>query len=115
MDDIEQQRKIASEILKSLNYLVVTAASGEEAVAYLKSSSADLVLLDMIMDPGMDGLETYRRIIHDQPGQKAVIASGYAENIRVEEAIRLGVGKYIRKPYSIKNLGEVIKQVLASR
>lgn len=115
VDDIEQQRKIASEILKSLNYLVVTAASGEEAVAYLKSSSADLVLLDMIMDPGMDGLETYRRIIHDQPGQKAVIASGYAENIRVEEAIRLGVGKYIRKPYSIKNLGEVIKQVLASR
>lgn len=114
VDDIEQQRKIASEILKSLNYLVVTAASGEEAAKYLKSSPADLVLLDMIMDPGMDGLETYRRIIQDHPGQKAVIASGYAENIRVEEAIRLGVGKYIRKPYSIKNLGEIIKQVLAS-
>ncbi len=115
VDDIEQQRKIASEILKSLNYLVVTAASGEEAVAYLKSNPADLVLLDMIMDPGMDGLETYRRIIQDHPGQKAVIASGYAENIRVEEAIRLGVEKYIRKPYSIKNLGEIVKQVLASR
>jgi len=114
VDDIDQQRKIASEILKSLNYLVVTASSGEEAVEYLKGNSADLVLLDMIMDPGIDGLETYRRIIHDHPGQKAVIASGYAENIRVEEAIRLGVGKYIRKPYSIKNLGEVIKQVLAS-
>ena len=114
VDDIEQQRKIASDILAELNYTVVTAASGEEAVEYLKSHSVDVVLLDMVMGPGMNGLETYRAIVRHRPGQKAVIASGVAENIQVEEAIRLGIARYIKKPYSISNLGETIKHVLMS-
>ncbi len=64
------------------------------------------------MDPGMDGLETYKGILKHHPGQKAIIASGYSENSRVEEAIRLGVGKYIRKPYTIEQLGISIKREL---
>ena len=62
VDDVKGQRDLAEERLKKLNYNVTSVSGGEEAVAYLKEHKADLLVLDMIMDPGMDGLETYRRI-----------------------------------------------------
>jgi CheY-like chemotaxis protein len=105
VDDVEEQREIASEMLNKLGYSVSTVASGEEAVAYLKSYGADLLILDMIMDPGIDGLDTYKQIIHFHPGQKAIIASGYSETDRVKEAQRLGAGTYVKKPYTIEKIG----------
>jgi DNA-binding NtrC family response regulator len=73
---------------------------------------ADLVILDMIMDPGMDGLETWRRIVRMHPGQRAIIASGYAETDKVKAAQRLGAGEYLKKPYMIDRLGKVVKNAL---
>jgi DNA-binding NtrC family response regulator len=113
VDDLGSQREIASQILKRLRYTVVTAASGEDALEFLRYNSCDLVLLDMIMEPGMDGLDTYRQVIEIHPGQRAVIASGFAENERVGEALSLGVSQYIRKPYTIENLGLAIATALA--
>jgi DNA-binding NarL/FixJ family response regulator len=75
------------------------------AVEYLRSNRVDLLLLDMIMEPGMDGLDTYRRIIEMYPGQKALIASGYTETDQVREAQQLGAGRYLKKPYTLKGLG----------
>jgi len=112
VDDLEDQRSLVSAILRKLDYRVDTAASGEAAVAYLRARTVDLVLLDMIMDPGMDGLATYREIILLHPGQKAIIASGFAENERVVEAIALGVSRYLRKPYTIENLGKALRAEL---
>ena len=86
--------------------------SGEEAVEYLKDNSADLLLLDMIMDPGIDGLETYRQILEFNPDQKAIIASGFSETERVKEAQKLGVGQYIVKPYTMEKMGVVLKNEL---
>jgi CheY-like chemotaxis protein len=63
VDDVEEQRIVASQILKKLDYKVTTVSSGEEAVGYMKNHSADLLVLDMIMNPGIDGLETYKRIL----------------------------------------------------
>jgi two-component system, cell cycle sensor histidine kinase and response regulator CckA len=40
----------------------------------MKTNSADLLILDMIMDPGIDGLETFKKILKRYPGQKAIIA-----------------------------------------
>lgn len=112
VDDIKEQRHIAETILQKLNYTVTTAASGEEACDYLKNNTVDLVILDMIMEHGIDGLDTYREIITFHPGQKAVIASGYSETDRIREAQRLGVGEYIKKPYSFEKLGIAIKTEL---
>jgi DNA-binding NarL/FixJ family response regulator len=67
----------------------------------------------MIMDPGLDGLDTYARIAALHPGQKAVIASGYAETGRVKEAQNLGAGIYIRKPYTLAKLGLAVKSEIA--
>jgi len=115
VDDVGQQREIASAILKYLGYDVATAASGEEAVQSLKESRADLVILDMIMDPGIDGLDTFMRIREHNPGQKAIITSGYSETDRVKKAQELGAGCYLKKPYTLENLGRAVKEELEKR
>jgi len=105
VDDVEEQRVIATKILRKLGYCVTTVSSGEEAVDYLKDNSADLLILDMIMDPGIDGLETYKRIIELRPGQKALIVSGFSETKRVKKAQKLGAGAYVKKPFLLEKIG----------
>jgi len=112
VDDVREQREIAVKILNRLGYKVNVASSGEEAVEYLKSKRADLLVLDMIMEPGMDGLDTYRHILSMNPGQKAVLASGYSETERVREALRMGASSYIRKPYHLHKIGIAVKEAL---
>jgi two-component system, cell cycle sensor histidine kinase and response regulator CckA len=109
IDDVPEQREIVTALLTRLNYRVKAVESGEKALEYLQDHSADILVLDMIMDPGMDGLETYRRILQRHSNQRAVIASGYAENERVREAQRLGAGTYIRKPYTLEKIAVAIK------
>lgn len=109
VDDMEEQRKIASRILKKLGYLVTTVSSGEEAFEYMKNNSVDLLVLDMIMYPGIDGLETYKKVLRLHPGQKAIITSGFSESERVKETQKLGAGQYIKKPYFLENLGLAVK------
>ncbi len=112
VDDVKEQREIATEILSHLGYSVATVSSGEEAVDYLRSHSADLVVLDMIMPAGMDGLQTYRQIKQIRAQQKAVITSGYSETKRVLATQALGAGEYVRKPYTIQAIGVAVKSEL---
>jgi PAS domain S-box-containing protein len=114
VDDVEEQREIAKSMLEELGYRVEVAAGGKKAVEYVKSNKVDLVVLDMIMDPGIDGLETYRRIAEIHPGQRAILVSGFSETDRVREAQRLGAGAYLRKPFMIKRLGYAVRQELDS-
>ena len=114
VDDVMEQREIATVVLRKLGYQVETVSSGEEAVAYMEKGSVDLLVLDMIMDPGMDGLETYRQILSLHPNQKAVLASGFSETERVRQIMALGVGVYVRKPYSIEGLGRAVRETLDS-
>ena len=112
VDDIESQREITSMMLDMLGYQSVSVPSGEEAVEYLKRHAVDIVLLDMIMEPGINGYETYRRIIKIHPGQKAIILSGFSETKDVKKAQSLGAGKYLKKPIIIEKLGVAVKEAL---
>jgi len=112
VDDVREQREIAVSLLGRLNYCVESVASGMAAVDYLQKQPIDLVILDMIMDPGIDGLETYRRILAIHPDQRAIIASGYSENQRVREAQKLGAGAYVRKPYMLEKIGLAVRREL---
>ena len=112
VDDIESQRQIAAEMLEKLGYRVRTVSSGEEAIEYIENKTTDLLILDMIMEPGIDGLETYRKILKIRPEQKSIIASGYSESIRVKEALQLGAGAYVKKPYLMENIGRAIRAEL---
>ena len=112
VDDVEGQREVAAQMLTKLNYTVSNVSSGEEAVAYLKEHNVDLMVLDMIMDPGMDGLDTYRSVLKIHSRQKAIIVSGFSETDRVHAAQALGAGAYVRKPYVIQKLGLAVRKEL---
>jgi PAS domain S-box-containing protein len=112
IDDARAQRALTARMMQRLGYAVTTAASGEEAVALINAGSYDLLILDMIMPPGMDGLETYQRIIDIVPDQRAIIASGYAETERVREAQRLGAGSYVKKPFTLEKIGLAVRHEL---
>ncbi len=109
VDDVVEQRKIAKSMLGKLGYEVITVSSGEEALEYLQDTSVDILILDMIMDPGIDGCETYRRIIQRYPGQKAIVTSGFSESERVREIQRLGAGAYIKKPYTLEKIAMAVR------
>ncbi len=112
IDDEQQQRDIASQILTILNYQCHAVASGEEAVAYMVDHNADLLLLDMIMGKDMNGRQTYEEIIKNHPGQKAIIASGFSDNQEVKRAMALGVGGFVMKPYTTQQLAVLVHQEL---
>ena len=112
VDDVREQRELATTLLEQLGYKVVTAASGEEALAYLGRNRVDLLLLDMIMTPGIDGLETYERVLAIHPDQRAVIVSGYAETDRVQKAMELGARRYVKKPYTLQTLARAVHEAL---
>ena len=114
IDDVDEQRKIARDSLELLGYTPFTVSSGEKAIVFLEKHPIDLILLDMKMEPGIDGLETYKRILVNSPSQKAIIASGFSESSRVKEAMKLGAGQYIKKPYTIKKLASALKKEVGS-
>ena len=113
VDDVDSQREITCKMLHKLGYQTKVACSGEEAVAYLKNNSVDLLLLDMIMEPGINGRETYDQIIKIHPNQKAIIISGYAETNEVKKTQKLGAGKFVKKPFALAKIGLAVKEELA--
>lgn len=112
IDDESDQRQIASEILGRLNYRGYSVNSGEDAVTFLRENPVDIIILDMIMEPGIDGLETYLKIREFKPDQRAIIASGFAETENIQKLLSLGVGQYVRKPYTIESIGLALKKEL---
>jgi PAS domain S-box-containing protein len=112
IDDDPQQRDIAIQLLSSLGYRVAAASSGEDAVEYLRTRAVHLLLLDMLMPPGMNGLQTYKRILAIHPRQKAVLASGFSASREVKEALETGASAFIKKPYVMEQLGRTVYSAL---
>ncbi|WP_319407246.1 ATP-binding protein [uncultured Desulfosarcina sp.] len=112
VDDVEEQRIIATGMLKKLGYRADAVDSGKTALAWMRSHRSDLLMLDMIMDPGIDGLETYRQVLKDHPGQKAIVASGYSETQRVSAVLDLGASGYLKKPYTLFELAKAVGDAL---
>ncbi len=108
VDDELQQRDIASQLLESLGYNVESVTSGEAAIEYVRQKKVDLVLLDMILESGMNGLQTYEGIIQLHPDQKAIIASGYSASDDVRRTLKLGAGGFLKKPYTTEQLARAV-------
>lgn len=112
VDDVEEQRQIASRILGRLGYSVCAVGSGEEALRYLRRAPADLLVLDMHMEPGIDGVETLRQALRIHPRQKALIATGYADAARLGAARSLGAGGCLPKPYLYEQIRLAVRSEL---
>ena len=103
VDDRAGIRKLLQEVLQSAGYDVLTAASGDEAVALVQQNSIDLVLLDMKMS-GMDGLDTLTLIKEVAPQVIVLIMPAYEELEVLKEARRRGAADCISKPFDIEEL-----------
>ncbi len=112
VDDEPQLRDIASQMLRTLGYTVDSVCSGELAFKFVKKTPVDLIVIDMLMDPGMNGRQTYEEILKLYPQQKAIIASGFSKSDDVKATLELGAGGFIKKPYSMIQLGKIIEEAL---
>ncbi len=112
VDDSPDQRELAKEIVSTLGYRVDVVEDGHEALRFLKRQSVDIIMLDMIMETGFDGLDTYREILKIRSDQKVVIVSGFSATERVEAMQALGAGTYVRKPYNMNSIAKALRDEL---
>lgn len=103
IDDEAAIRQSLSGALKDENYEVMTASSGEEGLGYTMNGSFDAVLLDVWM-PGIDGLETLKRIKASSPEQVVIVMSGHGNVETAVKATKLGAYDFIEKPLSLEKL-----------
>ena len=79
---------------------------------FCQDNEVDLLLLDMIMPPGMNGRETFKAIRKIHPQQKALLVSGYSEDADVQKTLHAGCSGFLKKPYSMAQLTRMIKQLM---
>jgi signal transduction histidine kinase len=113
VDDEEDIRSFIRDVLQSHGYRVLSAASGDQALAIFaeRRGEIDLVILDMVM-PGMGGEDTFLRMKAIHPGLKALLSTGYSQDGRAGEIIGKGIKGFIQKPYDFTRLLTLLRQVL---
>jgi len=123
VDDQEMVRALVSDLLGELNYKVIAACDGEEAVTLYRSMMeqaleqdrqehpVDLVILDMIL-PKLDGKETFDHLRQINPDVRVILSSGYDVDDRVKEVLDHGALGFIQKPYHIESLLNLVRKVL---
>ena len=113
VDDEEMIRVTAREILQLCGYTVLLAEDGVEAIEVFRQHQQEIaaVLLDMVM-PRMSGRETYLALRQVAPEVKVLLSSGFRQDERVEEVLRLGIRGFVQKPYALRELAAAIHQVI---
>ena len=113
VDDEDMIIDIGEKILKMMGYDVMTATNGRDALELYKENQVkiDLVVLDMIM-PGMSGGETYDRLKGINPNVKVLLSSGYSMDGQASEILKRGCSGFIQKPFRMRHLSQIIREVL---
>jgi CheY-like chemotaxis protein len=113
VDDEDIILDVASEILESLGYTVITARSGQEAIDFYSNerTKVDLVILDLIM-PGLNGRKTYDQLNEINPEIKVLLSSGYSLSGEASSILERGRVSFIQKPYNINDLSKKVREVL---
>jgi DNA-binding response OmpR family regulator len=103
VDDEVAIRDFFKIFFENRGYEVATASDGAKALTQTASFNPEVVLLDLQM-PGMDGLETLKKIKSSYPRVKVIMVTGVGTAEKIEEALRLGADNYITKPLSLEYL-----------
>ena len=116
VDDEQSIAEVTKEILESLGYRVMTAGSGQEAMAIFmeKGKEIDLVILDMIM-PGMGGGKAFTALREIDPGVKVILSSGYSADGEARQILEKGCNSFIQKPFRVADISKKIREVLDSQ
>ena len=111
VDDNDQSRRLAARMLRDEGYHVIEADSGEQALESLKTRDVKVVLTDIAMPGGIDGLELAHRIMAADPSRPVVLMSGY-DRIFPQLAALAGKFPLLQKPFSADQLGRQIREAL---
>ena len=114
VDDEPEFTEVLSERMKSRGVDVDVTASGREALEKARGRSYDAIILDLSM-PEMDGIETLRHLIGENPDLQVILLTGHATLQKGIEAIRLGAMDFLEKPAEIQKLMEKIEQAKANK
>jgi PAS domain S-box-containing protein len=116
VDDEEMVLGVFSRILEFLGYKVIKARTGMEAVDLFreKKEEISLVILDMIM-PGMGGGKTYELLREIDPSIKVILSSGYSIDAQAKEIMDMGCRAFIQKPFDLKYLSRIVREVIDNR
>jgi two-component system response regulator AtoC len=114
IDDDPGLRDYLEALASSRGYEVFTAGTGEEGIKALEEARPDLVTLDLVL-PGMDGLETLRRLKERLPDVPVVMLSGHGQARSIVEAMKLGASDFLRKPFEVEELEVACQKALEKR
>ncbi len=114
VDDEERFLYSMEKLLVKKGYRVQTAASGEQCLGVLEEKPVDVVILDIKM-PGIDGLETLRRIKRRYPLVEVVLLTGHATVESAVEGLKSGAFDFLMKPISVSDLLDKVKEAYKRR
>jgi len=116
VDDEDMILDVAGEMLKTLNYTVITAQNGPAAIEMYQrqQENIDLVILDMVM-PDMGGGEVFDTIKKINPGAKVLLSSGYSLNGKAGKIIERGCDGFIQKPFTMSDISKQVRKILGQQ
>jgi DNA-binding NtrC family response regulator len=114
VDDEERFLHSMEKVLTKKGYDVQTALSGEQGLSLLREKSIDVVVLDVRM-PGLDGLETLRRITRYHPCVEVILLTGHGTVESAVEGLRCGAAEFLIKPISVPDLIEKVEAAFRRR
>ncbi len=115
VDDTEAERTRVSGLLEhDTEHRVVTAVSGEDALAILEQETIDLVVTDLRM-PGMSGIDLIEEVQDRYPGMPVLLLTGYGSEEETVRAIRAGAAGYLNKASAARELLPLVNRLLAAR
>jgi len=112
VDDEAEICEFLKSFFEERDFSVDIALSGEAAVELAENTKPDVVLLDIHM-PGMDGLDTLRKIKEKDSAIKVIMVTALETNDKIDAAMRLGADNYITKPLSLEYLERDVHEKVA--
>lgn len=120
MDDDPMVRKVTTAMLARLGYQAEAVEDGAQAVARYDEALAAgrpfrAVLLDLTVPGGMGGERAIASLRHSHPAVRAVVFSGYTDQAVLADYTRYGFDARLTKPFTLRDLGETLRDLLGER